>query len=97
MIHVEQGDAFLLTLGTATGDVHVLIDAGPVSEGKKVAQFCRTYANGYIDLAFGTHLENDHIGGFAAVVEECRVGRFFLNVPPDTTLAKFQQQRFRRE
>lgn len=99
MIDVGQGDAFLLTLGSQTRDVTFLIDGGPPSKGKTVAAFVKQHAGGYLDVVIGTHLDIDHIGGLKDVVENCTIGRFYLNLPPDPrkSLSTLLRQRLERK
>jgi competence protein ComEC len=95
MIDVGQGDATLLTLDTPSRTYTVLVDAGSGSSGERVADFIHTNASGNLDVAIGTHLDNDHIGGFKVIFERCKVGGFLLNLPPDMkhTLNKLHYQR----
>lgn len=96
MIEVQQGDAFLLTLGTASRDVTFLIDGGPASDDNPVPQFVNTYASNRVDVIIATHLDDDHIGGLGRVVAECRVQNFFMNLPvdPRKSLATLLRQRY---
>jgi beta-lactamase superfamily II metal-dependent hydrolase len=97
MIDVGQGDAFLLTLGTAAhGDVTILIDGGPPSAGGTVADFVKVNAAGRLNAVIGTHLDIDHIGGLKDVVARCDVDAFYLNLPrdPKMTLGKLLRQRW---
>jgi|SRR5579864_2490325 len=96
MIDVGQGDAFLLTLGTPTRDVTVLIDAGPPDEGGTVANFVLKYARGSLDAVICSHFDIDHVGGFTEVLDRCTVSRFYINLPshPDVLLETLRRQRY---
>jgi beta-lactamase superfamily II metal-dependent hydrolase len=83
MIDVGEGDSFLLTLDTPSGgEAHVLIDAGTEEQGKNVIDFLTRYSPKGLDLVIATHIDNDHIGGMKAVVENFTIGKFAMNVPP---------------
>jgi beta-lactamase superfamily II metal-dependent hydrolase len=83
MIKVGQGDSVLLTLDGPSKVFTWLIDGGPVSSGDEVVNFVKQYASGHLDVVIGTHLDNDHLGGLKAVVEQCDFEHFYLNLPPD--------------
>lgn len=83
MINVGEGDSFLLTLDTPSGgEAHVLIDAGTEEQGKNVLDFLAQYSPKGLDLVIATHIDNDHIGGMKAVVENFPIEKFAINVPP---------------
>ena len=46
MIDVGEGDAFLLSIEGHQGDLLVLVDAGPPSQGQTVADYIKRNANG---------------------------------------------------
>src|SRR3972149_2079768 len=99
MIGIGQGDSFLLTLGTPTGDVFFLIDGGPPDAGDAVADFVIENTGGHLHAVIGTHLDLDHIGGLATVVQRCTIGNFYLNLPQDvrTTMLVLTLQRMRKQ
>jgi beta-lactamase superfamily II metal-dependent hydrolase len=99
MIGVGQGDAFLVTLDTPVGDVFFLIDGGPPDAGDTVADFVIQNAGGHLNAVIGTHLDLDHIGGLAKVIERCAIDYVYLNLPPDTraTLLGLILQRMRHQ
>ncbi len=99
MIGIGQGDAFLLTLDTPNKEVFVLIDGGPPDAGDAVADFVIQNTGGYLHAVIGTHLDLDHIGGLARVVERCTIDKFYLNLPQDirATMLVLTLQRMRKQ
>src|SRR2546428_2589288 len=99
MIAVGQGDAFLLTLDTSGGERFFLIDGGPPDAGDGVANFVTQYAGGHLHTVIGTHLDLDHIGGLAKVVQRCTIDNFYLNLPRDAqaTLLTLSRQRMSKQ
>ena len=65
-------------------DAFFLIDGGPPDAGDTVADFAMQNAGGHLHAIIATHLDMDHIGGLATVVERCRVDNFYMNLPDDT-------------
>jgi beta-lactamase superfamily II metal-dependent hydrolase len=85
MIDVGQGDSFLLTIDSPSGEANVLIDAGLPEAGAKVLGYIQKYAPRGLDLIIATHIDNDHIGGLATVLAQAPIkekAEFVLNVPP---------------
>lgn len=78
-LDVGQGDSELLVFANG---MKVLTDAGPDA---KVVQSLAAVMPGdgvnmpYIDLAVISHAENDHFGGYAALLDHYRVGAFIYN------------------
>src|SRR5437016_1570710 len=95
MIDVGEGDAFLLSIEGHQGDLLVLVDAGPPSQGQTVADYIKRNANGTAHIVIATHLDLDHIGGLKDVVAQTTVNRFFMNVPGQTrpSLKKFLRRK----
>ena len=86
MINVGQGDSFLLTLDHPNGgEASLLIDAGVADSATKIVEHVRTYAPNGLALLIATHLDNDHIGGIRAVLENINVNELVLNIPPKLT------------
>jgi beta-lactamase superfamily II metal-dependent hydrolase len=82
MISVGEGDSFLTTLDDSGGkEAHVLIDGGSGERSKRIIDHINKYASGYIDIVIGSHLDDDHIGGLADVLENVKVGLLILNTP----------------
>ena len=70
MYRVGFGDCFLLTLPTASGPRHVLIDCGVHGRGNprtiaEVVEDVLAEANGHLSLVIGSHPHQDHLSGFA--------------------------------
>lgn len=85
MIDVGQGDSFLLTIDYPLGEAYVLIDAGLQKAGPKVLKYLEIYAPSGLDMVIATHLDQDHIGGLATVLEHTKFKNnawFVMNVPP---------------
>ena len=95
MIDVGEGDAFLLSIEGNQGDLIVLVDGGPPSQGEMVAEYIKKNANGTAHIVVATHLDLDHIGGLKDVVTQSTVHRFFVNVPGQTrpSLRKFLRRK----
>jgi ribonuclease BN (tRNA processing enzyme) len=86
MIDVGQGDSFLLTIDVpGGGEAFILIDAGLPTAGPKIIKYLQTYAPTGLDMLFATHIDQDHVGGLAAVLEHGKFkqkAEFVMNVPP---------------
>ncbi len=81
MINVGQGDSFLLTLDSETvGIAYVLIDSGTAKTSESLIKHLKVIAPGRLNIIV-THLDNDHIGGLKAVVENLNIIKVFMNVP----------------
>jgi len=72
-IDVGQGDAILLD----SGDYEVLIDGG--KSGSGVVAYLNTYVNGPLEAIVATHMDADHIGGLAAVLDAFQVQQVWHN------------------
>ncbi|MBZ5598555.1 MAG: MBL fold metallo-hydrolase [Acidobacteriia bacterium] len=85
MIAVGEGDSFLLTLDGPYGERYILIDGGLPEAGQKVLNYVTKWAPTGLSLVIATHIDNDHIGGLATVLEHATFApgaEFALNVPP---------------
>jgi competence protein ComEC len=93
MIGVGEGDSFLLTLDHPDGkERYILIDGGDGERSDRVISHINKYANGFIGLMIGTHLDDDHLGGLIDVIESgIGVGVLILNTPG--SFAKWLQMR----
>ena len=70
-IDVGQGDCCLIM----SGGKSMLIDGGVEAEGKyAVSSVLDYYGIGEVDLAVGTHMDEDHIGGLNYLNESGRIG-----------------------
>jgi len=72
---VGQGDAIYFRLPEG---LDVLIDAGAYSEVLRCLNRELPYFDRTLELAFITHPEKDHYGGFLAILENFRVKQLFL-------------------
>lgn len=72
VLDVGAADAILLHFfdDETNQEYLVMIDAGRYEDGTKVVEFIRRYYGGLdIDLAFCTHCDDDHYGGFVYMLE----------------------------
>lgn len=76
-LDVGQGDSTLIV--TESGN-RILIDAGNV-DGKSVTEIRKIlpWFDRRIDLAIGTHADQDHVGGFKKIVENFSVNKFLFS------------------
>ena len=82
----KSGDAILVRYGNLHGpraeQKVIVIDAGYPETGKAVVQHLREhYGTTEIDLAISTHPDQDHIGGFEIVLNECTVRQLWMHQP----------------
>ncbi len=75
-LDVGQGDSELLIF---PGNLKVLIDAGPDGRAARALEKILPASDRYIDLAFVTHAQEDHFGGYPAVLDSFRIGAFVWN------------------
>lgn len=64
-LDVGQGDATLIQSPAGTS---ILIDSGPPGSGPRLRQALSDRGVSRIDLAIATHMDADHVGGFAELV-----------------------------
>jgi len=76
-LDVGQGDSILII--SESGN-RILIDAGNV-DGKSVTEIRKIlpWFDRRIDLAIGTHADQDHVGGFTKIVQNFLVGKFLFS------------------
>lgn len=74
-INVGNGDAILVH----TDNVNIMVDAGEYTESGTAADYLRHADIDYIDLFIATHTDNDHIGDFAHVSDECEIGEIWIS------------------
>lgn len=75
-LDVGQGDSELLVF---PGNFKVLIDAGPDGRAARALEKVLPESDRYIDLALVTHAQEDHFGGYPAVLNSFRIGAFVWN------------------
>lgn len=73
-IDVGQGDSALVTYKGES----VLVDAGPASAGKSVAEYVRTYSPN-VDYFIISHPHEDHMGGASDILRTVRVENLVIN------------------
>jgi len=73
MFQARHGDAFLIRCREKTGSTNILVDAGPEDvyerELKPVLEEMKNNGE-QIDLFIVTHIDDDHIGGAIALIED---------------------------
>ncbi len=76
-LDVGQGDSTLI-IGSSGN--RILIDAGNI-DGKSVKEINKVFPwfDRRIDLAIGTHADQDHVGGFTKIVQNFSVGKFLFS------------------
>ena len=74
-LDIGQGDCTVIKIK----DSCALIDFGVADDYKKVCKRLRELGIEKIDIAFVTHLHNDHIGGFPAVAENFKLQKLVVN------------------
>lgn len=76
-LNVGQGDSILIM--SSSGN-RILIDAGNV-DGKSVAEIRKIFPwfDRRIDLAIGTHADQDHVGGFIKVSQNFSISKFLFS------------------
>lgn len=71
MIDCGQADSFLLQ----QGDFVALVDCGTRSTGDDVVEYIKSVGITKIDLLFGTHPHDDHMGGMYDVITNFEIGQ----------------------
>ncbi|MFA6531103.1 MAG: MBL fold metallo-hydrolase [Candidatus Micrarchaeia archaeon] len=69
----NQGDAIFIK----KGDVDILIDAGPDTDGGKVIDFLKSKKVDDIEILVSTHPDPEHYGGIRAVAEKYGIEQFW--------------------
>jgi beta-lactamase superfamily II metal-dependent hydrolase len=104
MYRVGFGDCFLLSLPTATGLQHVLVDCGVHCRGdiktiERVVKDIAQVTGGRVALVIATHPHQDHISGFGDYADTFRALQVvevwlpWTEDPTDPDAVKLQQQR----
>lgn len=75
MIDVGQGESILIV---TPNNKTILIDAGEVSQGRRVKSYLRKNQINKIDLLIGTHPHSDHIGGLAEIINNFEVEKIIM-------------------
>ncbi len=76
-LDVGQGDSILII--SKSGN-RILIDAGNI-DGKSVTEIRKIFPwyDRRIDLAIGTHADQDHVGGFTKIVQNFSLNKFLFS------------------
>ena len=72
--NVGQGDSTLITID----DMVILIDAGNIGYGNKIAKFLRQENIDTINYLIGTHPDADHVGGLDEIINHLHVDNLYL-------------------
>ena len=91
VLNVKSADAIILHFFDENGkDYVVVIDAGKYEDGDTVSKFIKKqYNRREVDLAICSHCDEDHYGGFVAMLEEqhkkpytgVKIKKFWINDP----------------
>lgn len=91
MISVQDADAFVVYYVTDYTKRHlVLIDAGRYGNGEEIVKYLNTHYRGLpVELAIVTHPDDDHFGGYIAMLEKIKscsqdavkIQKFWVNDP----------------
>jgi competence protein ComEC len=80
-LDVGQGDSEIITIG----GMAVLIDAGTDASTTALINDIKNLGISRFDVVIGTHPNDDHIGGMAAVINQFEIGTIYMpRVSPDT-------------
>lgn len=82
-LDVGQADSTLITINGYA----MLIDGGNISDGYYIVDFLKTQGIYKIDYLIGTHIDEDHIGGFSKIIQELDVETIYM--PYSTKDKKF--------
>ena len=78
---VGQADSQLITYKEKT----LLIDAGNIKDGEKLVNGIKNLGITKLDYVIGTHVHEDHIGGMSYIIDEFKIGEFYLPYNTKTT------------
>ena len=78
-IDVGQGDCSLIK----SGNKYMLIDAGNISDGEKIAEFLKSVGCNELEYVVATHPHADHIGGMAYVINKIKVKNVIMPDIPE--------------
>lgn len=93
--NVGQGDAIYIR---SPKGVDILVDAGPDSSVLRCLGAHMPFWDKTIELAFATHPDADHIGGYKYVLNSYRIGMYnTVEVSKDTGLFKVIQEQLRAQ
>lgn len=81
-IDVGQADSVLVQ----TGGHNMLIDAGNNEDGNLLVSYLKDLKVENIDYLVGTHPHEDHIGGMDDVINNFKIGKYFM--PEEITTTK---------
>ena len=73
-IDVSQGDCTLIKSDFG----NILIDCGEADEKNRVESYLNKYGIKSIDYLFATHPHSDHIGCMSSIVNDYKIGKFFI-------------------
>lgn len=76
----ETADSFLLSIGNATRQTHILVDGGLAKSTKTLTPYIRALseAGKSLELVVVTHVDNDHISGILSLFRNDFVNKDFI-------------------
>lgn len=74
MVDVGQADGFVLEYG----DMVAVIDCGTSSTCKEMVNYLQDREITQIDLLFGSHPHDDHMGGMMTILENFKIGKVII-------------------
>lgn len=81
-IDVGQGDSIFIELPNGQS---MLIDAGESNNGNQIISYVKALGYNQIDYVIATHPHADHIGGITAVINNMKIGKFYMPEKEHTT------------
>ena len=84
--NVGQADSTLITYE----DKAILIDAGNTSDGKEILKFLNAKGISKIDYLIGTHIHEDHIGGFIDIINNIQLETIYMPNNKSTTTEYYE-------
>lgn len=89
--YIDVGQADSILVQTPAGK-NILIDAGNREDKAVVTGYLSKKRVSKVDLLIGTHLDEDHIGSMASVIQAFNIGSIYLSTTSDRT--KVQRELF---
>jgi competence protein ComEC len=81
-IDVGQADSIFIELPNGQT---LLIDAGDSKNGNQVVNYVKSLGYSQLDYVVATHPHADHIGGMTTVINNLKIGKFFMPEKEHTT------------
>lgn len=81
-IDVGQADSIFIELPNGQC---LLIDAGDNNNGNQIANYIKSLGYNQLDYVAATHPHADHIGGMTTVINNIKIGKFYMTEKEHTT------------